>query len=128
MVHRWGNNGHSDRQYLGGGLQKHCSLLEFICIELGRLFNHVILCHPLLLLHLIFHSIPVFSNELALPIMLSKYWSFRFRISPSSEYSQLISFRMDWFDLLAVQGALKSLLQPHSGQPIFYFYTVHGIL
>ena len=76
--------------------------------------NHVILCHPLLLLPSIFPSIRVFSNESALHIRWPKYWSSRFNISPSSEHPGLISFRMDWLDLLAVQGTLKSLLQHHS--------------
>ena len=78
--------------------------------------NHLILCHPLLLLPLIFPSIRVFSNESVLCIRWPKYWSFSFNISPSNEYSGLISFRMDWFDLLAVQGTLKSLLQHHSSK------------
>ena len=78
--------------------------------------NHLILCCPLLLLSSIFPSIRVFSNELALPIRWRKYWSFSFSISPSSEYSRLISFRIDWFDLLAVQGLLKSLFQHHSSK------------
>ena len=76
--------------------------------------NHLILCHPLLLLPSIFPSIRVFSNELTFCIRWLKYWSFSFSISPSNEYSGLISFRIDWFDLLAVQGTLKSLLQHHS--------------
>ena len=78
--------------------------------------NHLILCHPLLLLPSIFPSIRVFSNELALCIRWPKYWGFNFRISPSNEYSGLISFRIDWFDFLAVQGTLKSLLQHHSSK------------
>ena len=78
--------------------------------------NHLILCRPLLLLPLIFPSIRVFSSELVLCIKWSKYWSFDFSISSSNEYSGLISFRMDWFDLLAVQGTLKSLLQHHSSK------------
>ena len=78
--------------------------------------NHLILCHPLLLLPSIFPSIRVFSNESVLCIRWPKYWSFSFSISPSNEYSGLISFRMDWLDLLAVQGALKSLLQHHSSK------------
>ena len=78
--------------------------------------SHLILCHPLLLLPSIFHSIGVFSNESVLRIRWPKYWSFSFSISPSNEYSGLISFRMDWFDILAVQGTLKSLLQHHSSQ------------
>ena len=78
--------------------------------------NHLILCHPLFLLSLIFPNISVFffSNESALPIRWPKYWSFSFSSNPPNEYSGLISFRMDWFDLLAVQGTLKSLLQHHS--------------
>ena len=77
--------------------------------------NHLILCHPLLLPS-IFPSIRVFSNESILQIRWPKYWSFSFSISPSNEYSGLISFRMDWLDLLAVQGTLKSLLQHHSSK------------
>ena len=76
--------------------------------------NHLILCCPLLLLPLIFPNIKVFSNELALPIRWSKYWSFNFSISPSNEYSGLISFRIEWFDLPAAQQTLKSLLQHHN--------------
>ena len=82
-------------------------------IELVMPSNHLILCHPLLLSPSIFPSIRVFSNESVLRIRWPKYWSFSFSISPSSEYSGLISFRMDWLDLLAVQGTLKSLLQHH---------------
>ena len=78
--------------------------------------NHLILCHPLLLLPSIFPSIRVFSNESVLHIRWPKYWSFSFSISPSNEYSGLISFRMDWSDLLTVQGTLKSLLQHHSSK------------
>ena len=78
--------------------------------------NHLIPCYPLLLLPSIFPSIRVFSNESALHIRLPKYWSFSFNISPSSEHSGLISFRIDWLDLLAVQGTLKSLLQHHSSK------------
>ena len=78
--------------------------------------NHLILCHPFLLLPSIFPSIRVFSNESALHIRWPKYWSFSFNISPSSEHPGLISFRMDWLDLLAVQGTLKSLLQHHSSK------------
>ena len=78
--------------------------------------NHLILCHPLLLLHSIFPSIRVFSNESALSIRWPKYWSFSFNISPSNECSGLISFRMDWLGLLAVQGTLKSPLQHHSSK------------
>ena len=78
--------------------------------------NHLILCHPLLLLPSVFPSIRVFSNESVLHIRWTNYWSFSFNISPSNEYSGLISFRMDWLDLLAVQGTLKSLLQQHSSK------------
>ena len=80
--------------------------------ESAMLSNHLILCHPLLLLPLILPSIRVFSNE-SVCLRWTKYWSFSFNISPSNEYSRLISFRMDWFDFLAVQGTLKSLLQHH---------------
>ena len=79
-------------------------------------YNHLILCHPHLLLSSIFPSIRAFSNESALHIRWPKYWSFSFSISPSSEHSGLISFRMDWLDLLAAQGSLKSLLQHHSSK------------
>ena len=79
-------------------------------------FNHLVLCCPLLLLPSIFPSIRVFSNEFTLRISWPKYWSFSFSISPSNEYSGLISFRIDWLDLLAVQGTLKSLLQCHSSK------------
>ena len=89
------------------------SLLKFMSIESVIPFNHLILWHPLLLLSSIFPIIRVFSNELALCIRWPKYWSFSFSISPSSEHSGLISVRIDWFDLLAVQGTLKSLLQHH---------------
>jgi len=92
------------------------SLLKLTSIKLVIPSNHLILCRPLLLLPSIFPSIRVFSNESALRIRWSKYWSFSFGISPSSEYSGLTSFRMDWFDLLAVQGTLKSLLQHHSSK------------
>ena len=78
--------------------------------------NHLILCHPLLLLPSIFPSIRVFSDESVLRIRWPKYWSFSFSISPSNEYSRLVSFRIDWFDLLAVQGTLRSLLQHHSSK------------
>ena len=79
--------------------------------------NHLILCCPILLLPSTFPSIRVFSSESALRIRWPKYWSFSFSISPSSDYSGLISFRIDWFDLLAVQGTLKGLLQHHSSKP-----------
>ena len=82
-----------------------------MCIKPVMPSNHLILCHPLLLLPSVFPSIRVFSNELALHIRWPKYWSFSFSISPSNEYSGLISFRIDWFDLLGVQGTLKGLLK-----------------
>ena len=88
------------------------NLLKLVAIELVMPFNHLILCHPLLLLPSIFPSIRVFSSESALCIRWPKCWSFS--ISPSNEYSGLISFRLDWFGLLAVQVTLKSLLQHHS--------------
>ena len=88
------------------------SLLKFMSVELVMPFNHLVLCHPLLLWASVFPSIRVFPNELALHIKWPKYWSFN--ISPSIEYSGLISFRIDWFDLLIVQGTLRSLLQHHS--------------
>ena len=92
------------------------SLLKLMSIELVTPSNHLILCHPLLLLPSIFPSIRVFSNESVLRIRWPRYWNFSFSISPSNEYSGLISFRMDWLDLLVVQGTLKSLLQHHSSK------------
>ena len=92
------------------------SLLKLMSIELVMPSNHLILCSPLLLPPSIFPSIRVFSNESALRITWPKYWSFSFNISPSSEYSGLISFRIDWLDLLTVQRALKSLFQYHSSK------------
>ena len=89
------------------------SLLKFMSIELVMLSNHLILCHPLHFLPSVFHSLRVFFSESALCIRHSKYWSFSFSSSPSSEYSGLISFGIDLFDLLAVQWTLKSLLQHH---------------
>ena len=91
------------------------SLLKLMSIESVRPSNHLILCHPLLLPS-IFPSIRIFSKESVLPIKWPKYWSFSFSISPSNEYSGLISCRTDWLDLLAVQGTLKSLLQHHSSK------------
>ena len=90
------------------------NLLKLISIKSVMPSNHLILCHPLLLLPSIFPSIRLFSNESVLPISWPKYWSFSFSINPSNEYSGLISFRMDWMDLLAVQGTFKSLLHHHS--------------
>ena len=92
------------------------SLLRFMSIESVMPSNHLIHCHPLQLLPSILPSIRVFSNESALHIRWPKYWSFSFNISPSNEYSGLISFRIDWLDLPAVQGTLKSLLQHHSSK------------
>ena len=98
------------------------SLLKFISIKLAMPSNHLILCRPLLPPS-IFSSIRVFSNESVLHIRWPKYWSFSFRISPSNEYSGLISFGMDWFDLLAVQGTLKRLHQHHRIQNHQFFGT-----
>ena len=101
------------------GLPVHHQLSKFtkpMSIESVMPSNHLILCHPLLLLPSIFPSIRVFSNESALCIRWPKYWSFSFNISPSNEHPGLMSFRMDWLDLLAVQGTLKSLLQHHSSK------------
>ena len=92
------------------------SLLKLVSIDSMMPSNHLILCHPLLFLPSIFPSIKIFSSELALCIRWPKYWSFSFSISPSNEYSGSISFRIDWFDLFAVQGTLKSLLQNHSSK------------
>ena len=93
-------------------------LAKFVFTESGMPSNHLILCLPLLLLPSIFPTIKIFSDELAVHIRWPKYWSFS--ISPSNEYSGLIFFRIDWFDLLAVQGTLKSLLQLHTGQKHFF--------
>ena len=92
------------------------SLLKLMSIESVMPSNHLVLCRPVLFLPSIFPSIRVFSNESVLHIRWPKYWSFSFSISPSNEYSGLISFRMDWLDLLAVQETLKSLLQHHSSK------------
>ena len=92
------------------------SLLKLMSIESVMPSNHLILCHPLLLPPSIFPSIRVFSNESVLRIRWPKHWSFSFNISPSNEYSGLISFRMDWFDLLALQGTYRNLLQHHSSK------------
>ena len=99
------------------------SLLKLMSIESVMLPIHLSLCHPLLLLPSIFPSIRVFSNELALYIRWPKYWSFSFSISASSEYSRLISFRMDWLDLVAVQGTLGSLLQHHSSKASILWHS-----
>ena len=105
------------------------SLHRPMSIESVMPSNYLIFCHPLLLLPSILPSIRVFSNEAVLHIRWPKYWSFSFNISPFSEYSGLISFRMDWLDLLAVQGTLKSLLQHHSSKASILqrsaFFIVH---
>ena len=114
------------------------SLPKLMSIESVMPSNHLILCCPLLLLPSVFPSIRVFSNESVLHIRWPKYWSFSFNISPSSEHSGLISFRMDWLDLLAVQGTLKSLLQQHSSKASvlqcsafflsFFFFDIRNTL
>ena len=100
------------------------SLLKLMSSESVMLPRHLLLCRPLLLLSSIFPSIKVFFSELALHIRWPKYWSFRFSVSPSSEHSGLLSFRIDWFDLLAVQGALKGLLQHHNSEAFIRWYSV----
>ena len=101
-------------QFFGTRLSSSQSLLKLMFIESAMPCNHLTLCHPLLLLPSIFPSIRVFSSESLLHIRWPKYWTFSFSISPSNEYSGLISFRIDWFDLLIVQGYLKHHLQHHS--------------
>ena len=96
------------------------SLLELMPMESVRPSSHLILCHPLLLLPPVPPSIRVFSNESTLRMRWPKYWSISFSISPSNEHPGLVSFRMDWLDLLAVQGTLKSLLQHHSSKDQFF--------
>ena len=113
------------------GLPVHHQLPEFIrltSIESVMPSSHLILSRPLLLLPPIFPSIRVFSNELALRIRWPKYWSFSFNISPSSEHPGLISFRMDWLDLLAVQGTLKSLIQHHSSKASVLWHSAFFIV
>ena len=104
------------------------SLLKLMSIEPVMPSNHLILCHPLLLLPSIFPSIRVFSNGSVFLIKWPKYWSFSFRISPSNEYSGLIFFTMDWLDLFAVQGTLKSLLQHHSSKASILQHSVFFIV
>ena len=104
------------------------NLPKLMSIESVMPSNYLILCRPLLLLPSIFPSIRVFSNESALRIRGSKYWSFNFNINPSNEHSGLISFRMDWLDLLAVQGTLKSLLQHHSSEASIHWHSAFFIL
>ena len=102
------------------------SLLKLMPIESMMPSNHLILCHPLFLLPSILPHIKVFSNESALRIRWPKYWSFSFSISPSNEYSGLISFSMDWLDLLAVQGTLKNLPQHHSSKASLALIFLYG--
>ena len=104
------------------------SLLKLMFIESVMPSNHLILCRPLLLLPSIFPSIRVFTNESVLRIRWPKYWSFSFSISPSNENSGLISFRMDWLDLLAVQGTLKSLLQHHRSKASILWHSAFLIV
>ena len=104
------------------------SLLKLVSIELVMPSNHLILGRPLLLLPSVFPSIRVFSKESVLHIRWPKYWSFSFSISPSNEYSGSISFRMDWLDLLAVQGILKSLLQHHSSKASILRHSAFSIV
>ena len=104
------------------------SLLKLMSIALVRPSNHLILCHPRFLLPSLFPSVRVFFNESVLHIRWPKYWSFSFSISPSNEYSGLISFRMDWLDFLAVQGTLKSLLQHHSSKASILQYSAFLIV
>ena len=103
------------------------SLLKLICIEFVMPFNHLLLCHPLLLPS-IFPSIRFFPNESAPHIRWTKYWSFSFNISPSNEHSGLIFIRMDWLDLLEVQGTLKSLLQHHSSKASIFWHSAFFIV
>ena len=104
------------------------NLLKLMSIESVMPSNHLILCHPLLLLPSNFPSIRVFSNELVLSIRWPNYWSFSFNISPSNEYSGLISFRKNWLDLLAVQRTLKSLLQHHSSKTSILWHSAFFIV
>ena len=104
------------------------SLLKLMSIKSVITSNHLILCHPVLLLPIIFPSISVFSNESVLCIRWSKYWSFIFSISAFNEYLGLISFRMDWLDLLAAQGTPESLLQHHSSKASILQYSVFFIV
>ena len=110
------------------GYHKLRSLLKLISIESVMPSNHLILCHALLLPPSIFPSVRVFFNELVLQIRWPKCWSFSFSISPSSEYSGLISFSMDWLDLLAIQGTFKSLLQHHSSKASILWHSAFFII
>ena len=109
-------------------ITKARSLLKLMSIESVMPSSHLILCRPLFLLPSVFPSIRIFSNESVLRIRWPKYWSFSFSISPSDECSRLISFRMDWFDLLAVQGTLKSLLQHHSSKASILWHPAFFIV
>ena len=104
------------------------SLLKLMSIESMMPSNHLILCCPLLLQPSIFPSVRIFSNESLLSMRWPKYWSFSFNISASNEYSGLISFRMDWLDLLSVQGTLKSLLQHHSSKASIFWCSAFFIV
>ena len=104
------------------------SSLKLMSIESVMPSNHLILCHPLLFLPSILPSIRVFSNESVLCIRWPKYWSFSFIISPGNEHPGLVSFRMNWLDLLAVQGTLKSLLQHHSSKALIFWFSAFFIV
>ena len=104
------------------------SLFKLISIESVMPFNHLILCHPLLLLPSIFSSIRVLSKESVLCIRWPEYWSFSFSISPSNEYTGLISFRIDWFNLLAVQWTLRSILQHHHSKASILWHSAFFIV
>ena len=110
------------------GFPVHHQVPKLMSIESVTSSNHLILCNPLLLLPSVFPSIRVFSNESVLHIRWPKDWSFSFSISPSNEYSWLISFRIDWLDLLAVQGTLKSLLQHHSSKASIFSHSAFFIV
>ena len=105
------------------GITNSWSLLKLMLIESVMPSNHLILCHPFLLLPSILPIIRVFSNESVLHSRWPKYWSFGFNVSPSNEYSGLISFRIDWFDLLSVKGTLKSLLQHHGSKASILWHS-----
>ena len=109
-------------------ITNYWSSLKLMCIESVMLSSHLILCHPLLLLSPIPPSIRVFSNESPLRMRWPKYWSFSVSISPSNEHPGLVSFRMDWLDLLAVQGTLKSLLQHHSSKASIAWHSAFFIV
>ena len=102
------------------------SSLKLMSNKLVMPSYHLILCHPLLILSLVFPSIRVFSNESVLHIRWQKYWSLSFSISPSNEHSGLVSFRIDWFDLFAVQGTLKSLLQQYSSKASILWHSIYS--